>query len=114
VFGKYRKPSTFVLPKQKNTDKIFFMNKGDLIDKVANDAKLTKTQASAAIDAFLHASMQALKKGDKVTLVGFGTFSVVTRNARKGLNPKTLKPLTIPKRKVVKFKVGKELSNKVK
>lgn len=90
------------------------MNKGDLIDKVANDAKLTKTQASAAIDSFLHAAMQSLRKGEKVTLVGFGTFSVVTRNARNGLNPKTLKPLMIPKRKVVKFKVGKELSNKVK
>jgi DNA-binding protein HU-beta len=90
------------------------MNKGQLIARIANDAKINKTQANAAIDSFISTTMQALKKGDKMVLVGFGTFMVSRRSARKGHNPKTLKPLNIPARKVVKFKAGKDFATKVK
>ena len=65
------------------------MNKAELIDKLAKDADITKTQANAAIDSFTNSVVGALKKGDRVTLVGFGTFSVSERSARSGRNPKT-------------------------
>lgn len=90
------------------------MNKGDLIDRMSNDAGITKAQAQTALDAFLGSTSKALKKGDKVTLVGFGTFSVSNRSARKGRNPQTGQEINIPAKKVVKFKAGKELSTKVK
>ena len=90
------------------------MNKGDLIDKIAKDAKITKAQAGDALDAFLSASTSALSKGDKVTLVGFGTFSVTKRAARTGRNPRTGKEIKIAAKKVVKFKAGADLSSKVK
>lgn len=90
------------------------MNKSDLIGKIAGDAKITKVQAQAALNSFLDASTVALKKGDKVILVGFGTFSVAKRAARKGRNPQTGKEINIPAKKVVRFKPGSELSGKVK
>jgi len=90
------------------------MNKGDLIAKMAGDAKVSKVQAGKALDSFIGACMSTLKKGDKVTLVGFGTFSVSKRSARMGRNPQTGKPIKIAARKVVKFKAGKEFSGKVK
>ncbi len=90
------------------------MNKGQLIDKIANDAKISKVQAGAALDSFIGATMGALKKGDKVTLVGFGTYSVSKRSARIGRNPQTGKEIKIPAKKVVKFKAGKEFSSKLK
>jgi DNA-binding protein HU-beta len=90
------------------------MNKGQLIAKISNDAKISKTQANAAIDAFIGTTMSALKKGDKLVLVGFGTFTVSKRSARKGRNPKTGKALNIPARKVVKFRAGKDFAGKVK
>ena len=90
------------------------MNKGQLIARISNDAKISKTQANAAIDAFIGTTMSALKKGDKLVLVGFGTFTVSKRSARKGRNPKTGKALTIPARKVVKFRAGKEFAGRVK
>lgn len=90
------------------------MNKGQLITKIAADAKVSKTQAGKAIDSFIHAVTTSLKKGDKVTLVGFGTFGVSKRSARKGRNPQTGKPINIPARKVAKFKAGKELSSRIK
>ena len=65
------------------------MNKAELIAKIADDAGITKTQANATIDAFIDAVTKTLKKGDKVTLVGFGTFSVSKRAARNGRNPQT-------------------------
>ncbi len=88
-------------------------NKGDLIDKIAKDAKVTKAQAADALDAFLGAVTSALGKGDKVTLVGFGTFSVSKRAARVGRNPRTGKEIKIKAKKVAKFKAGTELSKKV-
>ncbi|MBK9731802.1 MAG: HU family DNA-binding protein [Chitinophagaceae bacterium] len=90
------------------------MNKGQLIAKMAADSKVSKAQAGAALDSFIHTTMSTLKKGDKVTLVGFGTFSVSKRSARKGRNPQTGKSINIPARKVAKFKAGKEFAAKVK
>ena len=90
------------------------MNKGQLIAKIANDAKISKTAANSAIDSFINTTMTTLKKGDKLVLVGFGTFLVYRRAARKGRNPKTGKIVPIPARKVVKFRPGKDFAAKVK
>ena len=89
------------------------MNKAELIAKIADDAGLTKTQANASLDAFVDAVTKTLKKGDKVTLVGFGTFSVSKRAARNGRNPQTGAVIKIKAKKVAKFKAGKELSAKM-
>jgi DNA-binding protein HU-beta len=89
------------------------MNKGELIDAIANDAKLTKADAGRALDALITAVTKTLKKGDKVALVGFGSFSVSKRAARKGRNPQTGKEIKIAAKKVVKFKAGAELAAKV-
>ncbi len=89
------------------------MNKGELIDKIASDAEITKKQAAAALDSFTEAVAKTLKKGDKVTLVGFGTFSVSKRAARNGRNPQTGAIIKIKAKKVAKFKAGKELSEKI-
>lgn len=89
------------------------MNKSDLITKIADEASITKTQANAALDAFVEAVAKTLKKGDKVTLVGFGTFSVTKRAARNGRNPKTGAAIKIKAKKVAKFKAGKELSGRI-
>ena len=89
------------------------MNKGELIEKIAKDAKVTKGQAGDALDAFMNAVTVTLSKGGKVTLVGFGTFSVSKSSARKGRNPKTGKEINIKAKKVAKFKSGSELAKKV-
>ncbi len=89
------------------------MNKGELIEAVANDANLTKAQAQAALDAFVSNVQKSLKSGDKVTLVGFGTFSASTREARMGRNPQTGQPIQIPKRRVAKFSAGKALKDAI-
>jgi len=89
------------------------MNKAELIAKVADDAGVTKTQANAALDSFVEAVTKTLKGGGKVTLVGFGTFSVSKRAARNGRNPQTGEVIKIKARKVAKFKAGKELSGKL-
>ena len=89
------------------------MNKGDLISKIAEDAGLTKVQASAALEAVTDGVTSTLAKGDKLTLVGFGTFSVTNRAARKGRNPQTGAEINIPAKNVVKFKAGKDLTSKV-
>lgn len=89
------------------------MNKGDLINQIAADADLSKAQATAALNSVTGAIQKTLKKGDKVTLVGFGTFSVSKRSARTGRNPQTGAEIKIPAKKVVKFKAGKELSSAV-
>ncbi len=85
------------------------MNKGQLVDQIAGDANLTKAQAGAALDAFMKAVRESLQGSDKVTLVGFGTFSVGERAARTGRNPRTGEEIQIAAKKVVKFKAGKEL-----
>lgn len=89
------------------------MNKGELVEKIAKDAKLSKSQAGDALDAVLNAVTGTLAKGGKVTLVGFGTFSVSKRSARKGRNPQTGKEINIKAKKVAKFKAGAELAKKV-
>lgn len=89
------------------------MNKADLIDKIAKDSGITKTQANEALDSFTNSVVSSLKKGDRVTLVGFGTFSVSERSARNGRNPQTGEVIKIKARKVPKFKAGKEFSTKV-
>jgi DNA-binding protein HU-beta len=86
------------------------MNKGDLIDKMAKDAGITKAAAGDALNSFMSAVKGTMQKGDKVTLVGFGTFSVSKRNARTGRNPQTGKEIKIAAKVVAKFKAGAELS----
>jgi DNA-binding protein HU-beta len=90
------------------------MNKAQLIDAIAHDAKLTKADAKKALDAFVKSTTVALKKGDRVALVGFGSFSVAKRSARTGRNPQTGKEIKIAAKKVVKFKAGSDLSGTVK
>jgi DNA-binding protein HU-beta len=89
------------------------MNKAELIDKIAKDAGVTKAQANDALDSFTSTVVTSLKKGDRVTLVGFGTFSVSERAARNGRNPQTGAVIKIKARKVPKFKAGKEFSTKI-
>ncbi|MFM2225743.1 MAG: hypothetical protein RJA07_1945 [Bacteroidota bacterium] len=89
------------------------MNKGDLITKIAGDAKISKAQAESALNSFMKSTEDTLKKGGKITLVGFGTYSVSKRAARNGRNPQTGKPIKISARNVVKFKAGKQLAGKV-
>jgi DNA-binding protein HU-beta len=89
------------------------MNKAELIAKLSDDAEVTKTQANAMLDSFISAVTTTLKKGGKVTLVGFGTFSVTKRAARNGRNPQTGAVIKIKAKKVAKFKAGKELSAKI-
>lgn len=90
------------------------MNKAQLIDAIAANAGLTKADAKKALDAFIKATTQALKKGDRVALVGFGSFSVSKRSARTGRNPQSGKEIKIPAKKVVKFKAGSDLADVVK
>ena len=89
------------------------MIKAELIDKIAGDAEISKKEANAALDSFTEAIAKTLKKGDKVTLVGFGTFSVSKRAARTGRNPQTGATIKIKAKKVAKFKAGKELAGKI-
>jgi DNA-binding protein HU-beta len=89
------------------------MNKADLIAKISDDTGITKTQANAALDSFIEAVTKSLKGGGKVTLVGFGTFSISKRKSRKGRNPQTGAEITIKARKVARFKAGKELAAKL-
>ncbi|CAN5425413.1 HU family DNA-binding protein [soil metagenome] len=89
------------------------MNKAELITRIAEDAGITKTQANASIDSFVDAVTKALKKGDKVTMVGFGTFTVAKRKARNGRNPKTNEAIKIKAKKVARFKPGKGLAENI-
>lgn len=89
------------------------MNKAELVAKIAEDAGISKTQANDALDSFIDAVTKTLKSGDKVTLVGFGTFSVSKRQARTGRNPQTGETIKIKAKKVARFKAGKELSAKI-
>lgn len=89
------------------------MTKAELISKIADDAEITKATAGAALESFLEAVTKTLKSGNKLTLVGFGTFSVSKRAARKGRNPFTGEEIKIKAKKVAKFKASKELSGKL-
>ncbi len=90
------------------------MTKADLVDKIASQAGLSKADAGRALDAALDGVQAALKKGQKVTLVGFGTFFVTKRKARKGRNPRTGAEIKIPAMKVPKFSAGKGLKDSIR
>lgn len=90
------------------------MNKAELISAIASQADLTKVDAKKALDAFIAVAGETLKTGDKLTLVGFGTFSVSKRSERNGRNPRTGAKITIDAKKVVRFKAGAELTDMVK
>lgn len=89
------------------------MNKTELIEKISVGADFSKADAKKALEATLQAIKNALVEGDKVQLIGFGTFSVTERPAREGVNPRTGEKLTIAAKKVVKFKAGAELADKL-
>jgi DNA-binding protein HU-beta len=90
------------------------MNKAQIVSRVARDTKMTKVRTLRVIDGFLDQIMRALKKGDRASLVGFGTFNVARRRARRGRNPQTGTPITIPARRVVRFTSGKTLRMEVR
>lgn len=89
------------------------MNKAQLIDAIAEGSGLTKADSKKALEAFTKSVEGTLKSGDKIVLIGFGTFSMSERSARTGRNPQTGKEIQIPAKKVVKFKAGSELSDAV-
>jgi len=90
------------------------MNKHDIVEKVAKDAGITKTTAAAAVRSLIDAVTKSLKKGDQVSLVGFGTFKTASRKARTALNPQTGAAIRIPKRRVPRFSAGKALKQAVR
>ncbi len=89
------------------------MNKADLVKTISGKAKLNQTTAQKALEVMLETFKDTLKKGQKIQLIGFGSFEVAKRAARKGVNPQTKKPISIGAKKVVKFKPGKELKEMV-
>lgn len=89
------------------------MNKAELIDAIANESGLSKADSKKALDAFVNATSAALRSNDRISLVGFGSFSVSERAARTGRNPQTGKEIQIASKKVIKFKAGSELTDKV-
>ena len=89
------------------------MNKAELIDAIATEAGLSKADAKKALDGFVSATANALKAGDRISLVGFGSFSVSNRAARTGRNPQTGKEISIAAKNVIRFKAGSELSSSV-
>lgn len=90
------------------------MNKGDLVKVIADTAGITNASANDTLNAVLESIRKTLKKGDKVTLIGFGTFSTQKKNKRDGRNPSTGAKIKIPAKTIVKFKAGKELAEAVK
>lgn len=90
------------------------MNKAEIVERVASDTGLTKVAASAAVESVLDAITRALKKGDSVSFVGFGTFKTTSRKARSARNPRTGEPIKIPKRRVARFSPGTTLRAAVK
>jgi len=90
------------------------MTKAELVTTIAKEARISKVSAEKALNAFASSVMKVLKKGDKLTLTGFGTFSVVKRRARTGRNPQTGKEIKIPATKVAKFKAGNGLKAAVR
>ena len=90
------------------------MNKAELVSAIAEKAELSKADSKKALDGFIKAVSEALQSGDKVSLIGFGSFAVTAKAARQGFNPATKAPITIEAKKVVKFKPGAELAELVK
>jgi DNA-binding protein HU-beta len=90
------------------------MNKAELTSRVARDGKLTKVQAARIIDSMLEHITKALRRGERASLVGFGTFTIARRKARTGRNPQTGAPINIPARRVVRFAAGKALKSEIR
>jgi DNA-binding protein HU-beta len=90
------------------------MNKTEFITAVAEQAQLSKTDARKAVEAFIEVVSSEMKKGEKITIPGFGVFAVIEKGERKGINPQTKEAITIPPHKLVKFKPGSELAASVK
>ena len=90
------------------------MNKATLIEQMAKDTKMSKTACKDALESFIKAVEKSLKKNNSVVLTGFGTFSVMKRKSRVGINPATGRKMTIPAKKVPKFKAGKKLKSLIK
>ena len=90
------------------------MNKAELISAIAGSAGLSKVDSKKALDGFIAAVFNELKNGGKISLVGFGTFSIAQKSERQGINPRTKQPIKIEGKKVAKFKAGAELANAVK
>jgi DNA-binding protein HU-beta len=90
------------------------MNKTEFVNAVAEKAGLSKVDAKKAVDAFIDTVSEGLAGGDRISIIGFGTFSVTEKAARKGINPKTQQTIEISARKTAKFKAGSELAEKVK
>lgn len=90
------------------------MNKTELINTIADSAELTKADAGRALQGFMQVVTESLAQGEKISLIGFGSFSVVNRAARSCQNPQTGKKMKIAAKKVVKFKVGKQLADAVR
>ena len=90
------------------------MNKHDLVAKIARETGATKVSAAAAVDSLLDGITRALRKGDQITFVGFGTFKTTSRRARVARNPRTGATIKIPKRRVVRFTAGKALKSAVR
>lgn len=89
------------------------MNKAEIVARLARDCGMSKAEANRALDALLDTITRTLKKADKVTLVGFGTFDTYRRRARPGVNPRTLSPMKIPGKRVPRFTAGKDLRKAV-
>jgi len=89
------------------------MNKAELIEAMSSEAGLSKADSKKALDAFINATTGALKKGDRLSLIGFGSYSISKRSARTGRNPQTGKEIQIAAKNVVKFKAGSELAKSV-
>jgi len=89
------------------------VNKAEIVARLARDCGMSKSEANRAVDALIDTITRTLKKGDKVTLVGFGTFDTYRRRARPGVNPRTLSPMKIPGKRVPRFTAGKDLRKAV-
>jgi DNA-binding protein HU-beta len=103
----------WVLHTKETCEEKLLMNKADLVDKIAGACEISKAQATTAIDTAVSSITGALKKGDRVALIGFGTFSISQRKARNGRNPQTGATIKIAARKVAKFSPGAELKKAV-
>ena len=89
------------------------MNKGELVDAIASEANLSKSDAENALNAFINTVQNTISAGDKVTLPGFGTYAPTLRKARTGMDPRTREPVHIPERKSAKFSVGSKFKAQV-
>lgn len=90
------------------------MTKEELVKKIAEEVKISRNEANIAVNVIFDSITNALKNGENVTFVGFGSFSIAVRKARKGINPKTLKVIDIPEKKVPVFRAGQKLKNFIK